>query len=744
MKKIYLFLILALMCVGVSSVKAQVTVGDFTYMFYNSGAAYITAYSGSETALTIPATVTYNKSGVETTVNVAGFGPGAFENNTTIEKVYLPRNASYTIGERAFKGCTALNTIAYSYSGVSATLSKDNQICMPTGTLAVSVFEGCTAIQEVYARYYMSGGIGANAFKGCTSLTTATLSANCASIGESAFEGCTALITVKGCSYKNGTNYYSCTIGNKAFKDCTALKFFGSSTSYAYLGGNGNTHNFSAVTSIGDNAFENCTSFTTAYFHRVHSIGANAFKGCTGLQYVYVVKADGSYNVLKSGDTDIAEITLGESAFEGCTKLVRIYYVSFSVDPNDNTKLVTTYQPNTLLTTIPARAFYGCEKFNLIGGTGSASTTSTSTTLYNGVCIPNVTAIGESAFEGCAALSLVFNLNASAPTIGANAFKNCVKLTRFGTQNNRIEVRGVSVGANAFENCPLPTQLMLSADCASIGASAFAGCSALASIYLYKVDTAPTVGEDAFTGIKANSYFYLYPTNSYKDVSKYALDDGWKVFFDGTKGSHHLCCYVNKTKQYGTISCDVPLSFNFASIAHLYKVTATSDSYAHLEVVNSKKLPANTGAVMEVATQTSGTNAGKLYTSQTLMVIFDGSESAAAFSDNLLVANVDENTNFIGHEGDTWNLIMNDGKFVKATDGTLAAGLAYLPREFSGSEAPELALDFEGSTTGITSMDNGQQTIDNGAWYTLNGVQLNGKPAQKGVYIHNGKKVVVK
>jgi hypothetical protein len=33
---------------------------------------------------------------------------------------------------------------------------------------------------------------------------------------------------------------------------------------------------------------------------------------------------------------------------------------------------------------------------------------------------------------------------------------------------------------------------------------------------------------------------------------------------------------------------------------------------------------------------------------------------------------------------------------------------------------------------------------ENGEWYDLNGRKLNGKPAQKGIYIKNGKKIVVK
>ena len=53
-----------------------------------------------------------------------------------------------------------------------------------------------------------------------------------------------------------------------------------------------------------------------------------------------------------------------------------------------------------------------------------------------------------------------------------------------------------------------------------------------------------------------------------------------------------------------------------------------------------------------------------------------------------------------------------------------------------------LAANWEGEPTGIDALRMSQQ--QDGAWYTLDGRKLNAIPVQKGVYLHNGKKIVVK
>jgi len=65
----------------------------------------------------------------------------------------------------------------------------------------------------------------------------------------------------------------------------------------------------------------------------------------------------------------------------------------------------------------------------------------------------------------------------------------------------------------------------------------------------------------------------------------------------------------------------------------------------------------------------------------------------------------------------------------------------------AGAQARAFALNFEGEeATGIRSIDNGQWIIENsdGAWYSLDGRKLSGKPTKSGVYINGGKKFVIK
>jgi uncharacterized repeat protein (TIGR02543 family) len=68
----------------------------------------------------------------------------------------------------------------------------------------------------------------------------------------------------------------------------------------------------------------------------------------------------------------------------------------------------------------------------------------------------------------------------------------------------------------------------------------------------------------------------------------------------------------------------------------------------------------------------------------------------------------------------------------------------YIPEKDGTTGASSFVLNFgdEETTTGI--VDNKRETITNNHWYSLDGRKLDGKPTQKGLYIVNGRKVVIK
>ena len=60
------------------------------------------------------------------------------------------------------------------------------------------------------------------------------------------------------------------------------------------------------------------------------------------------------------------------------------------------------------------------------------------------------------------------------------------------------------------------------------------------------------------------------------------------------------------------------------------------------------------------------------------------------------------------------------------------------------AEVRSFVLRFDEETTGVGHTEITEITEKAGAWYSLDGRKLSGKPAQRGVYINNGKKIIIK
>ena len=112
------------------------------------------------------------------------------------------------------------------------------------------------------------------------------------------------------------------------------------------------------------------------------------------------------------------------------------------------------------------------------------------------------------------------------------------------------------------------------------------------------------------------------------------------------------------------------------------------------------------------------------------------------------------------YDGDGYTV--TPGDFVKAAAGaSIAPFRAFLQYTPAPSNAPRRGVadnevlpsrlsvrlvNADDIVTAIGTIDTntGEVRFDSDAWYSIDGRRLNGKPAQKGVYINNGKKIIIK
>ena len=98
---------------------------------------------------------------------------------------------------------------------------------------------------------------------------------------------------------------------------------------------------------------------------------------------------------------------------------------------------------------------------------------------------------------------------------------------------------------------------------------------------------------------------------------------------------------------------------------------------------------------------------------------------------------------------DYWVLTKNKSEFLRLlhpAGSYLLPNRAYLDAEtvevMNGSRVIDFNLFINNSIDGITHLN--RHGDDNAAWYTPEGLRLQSKPTKKGLYIHNGKKEIIK
>ena len=163
--------------------------------------------------------------------------------------------------------------------------------------------------------------------------------------------------------------------------------------------------------------------------------------------------------------------------------------------------------------------------------------------------------------------------------------------------------------------------------------------------------------------------------------------------------------------------------------AQLYTITAVSETTATATPFDV--IPANVPLLL------------KNNSSQTRTILLIPTEDPLAFMPySGFVGSLDPTTIAASTDTQT-NYACNGKAFVYVKDaidaGANKAWLSIPSQQTPG--ARQLKIVFADATT---SIHNSQFTIDNGDWFDLNGRKLDKMPTKKGVYIQNGKKVVVK
>lgn len=501
-------------------------------------------------------------------------------------------------------------------------------------------------------------------------------------------------------------------IGDHAFKNCSSLKtinnvpagltdinewcFEGTALESVDLL---NTN----VTIMKDGVFFNNKSLTSIRLpNKLENFWDNAFYGCKVLNNIVMPSTvKGIYNNVFEGCEALSNVTfndsyttLGHHVFKNCP-LAAVTFPktlgSIGEWAFEGTNLKTVDLSNTQITRLPNGSFYNCQKLN-------------------DVKLPiALTDIGECAFYKSAIASITFP--SSLQKIDAWAFQ-FTQLT-----NVVIPTKTGHIGDGAFrDNAKLKTVVVNGLEC-YLAVSAFAKCDKLKDVYITS-NVEPDAGRYGYP-FDNNPTVHVVPNflNTFKGLNT-CNTENYDSNFSITLG-----------KEWTTLTSAYNLDFSNVEdlTAYTAKYNEANDAVALTPV---KKVKAHKGLILKG-------EAGKTYT---LPILASNEEGLDEATDNQLVDCVDA----VWSTGRDNDYFLHDGEFVKSTNnGWALPGKSYLyinGGRGNGSNSP-LRVYVDNTATAIDGITNNPVVKDE-AYYNLQGVKV--QRPQHGVFIHNGKKVVLK
>ena len=529
--------------------------------------------------------------------------------------------------------------------------------------------------------------IGGSAFWGCTNLTSIDIPNSVTSIGEQAFRDCKGLTSV--------------TIGN-------------------------------SVTSIGDWAFMGCSGLTSIDIpNSVTSIGKQAFYECSSLTSV----------TIGSGVTSI-----GDKAFNGCSSLT-------SIDI-----------PNSV-TSIGGGALANCEALEVVT-CRATSVPSTNTNAFDGSYVEHATLIvPDEAYTAYSTTSPWSNFGTILKLSETSVITASSYTREYGDANPTFEytcavtLNGEPIITCAADETSAPGTYPITISQGTVTNTGLvfvdgtltitrAPLTITANSYtITEGDALPTF-EAVYEGLKnsesesvVSPVFSCIATDSNTPGTYPITVTASSDNYDITTVAGTLTILPAKMSitigapGVGTYCSPYDLDFSTVTDFKAYIATGYNSATGNVIVQAVKDVPAGTGLFLKGTPGTYDVPCGE----------------STSYYVNMLVG-VTEATTISATDGNMTNFLLSatnssDACFRPISSTyNLKANKAYLqiPTSMVSSSAGANAVGIE-FEEGVTGIDNSLSDMDTDAhWFTLDGRRLNGKPTQKGIYVVNGRKVVVK
>ena len=590
------------------------------------------------------------------------------------------------------------------YKEVTTTIVIGNDVTY----IGAYAFYGHTALTSVSIGSGVTT-IGQNAFEKCTALTEITIPEGVTSIGYAVFRNCTALATVNG---GNGVTSCSSSVFRNALwlelqntVQTTDVIYFGKVALVAKEGVYGSVSIADGTVGIANNAFSSCIDlYAITIPASVTNIGQRAFFGCLYLESVTLLPA--------------TPPTMGGQAFNNIGRYTyegRKFYFHGTAYGTDTYSAWNDMYNHT--------GIFSDWTTTVIGTLTLSEGTTTSTAAFVSDATSNYYTQGTTVTLGHGEAPTGYTLDGYTVTKdGTTPAETVEVMENAGVYTYNMPASDVTVNVQwtpTFTGMTLETVK-------GVLAATFDGTS----IETVNIPASVTVSEVSLQRSFANGKYATL-------MLPFSLGDGQKLKganiykFEGVELVNNE--WVATAKEATTLQANTPYLVQ-PIVEDLTDGCLTFDL--------------NGGTVtLKTATSEEGSTNSDWQ--------FKGTYTRLTYGTAPMTGHV---YGFASTDKNVGGVDVKAGEFVKATTGAsvppMRCYLTYKNGEaFAGTrgvdELPQsITVRFvssTGDTTGIGSLntETGEITTADG-WYTLSGRKLDGKPTTKGLYINNGKKVIIK